>query len=118
LIIGYCSWFIFYYSNKEGARRRIGWFAFIGLGLFMLDGLIMHTLAYQSLLPDQWMNWYAPGGAVDTSGSTLHGIQWSRFLFIISLSVPAAGLYLMAYADYFKSRPDREKAYLDFSRDL
>jgi len=118
LIIGYCSWFIFYYSNKEGARHRIGWFAFIGLGLFMLDGLIMHTLAYQSLLPEQWMNWYAPGGVVDTSGATLHGIQWSRFLFIISLSVPAAGLYLMAYADYFKSRPDRERPYLAFARQL
>lgn len=118
LIIGYCSWFIFYYSNKPGAKQRLGIFAFIGVALFALDGLIMHTLAYQSLLPEQWMNWYAPNGVVDTRGASLHGIQWSRFLFIMSLALPAVGLYLMAYAAYFCGRADREPAYLHFARRL
>jgi transcriptional regulator with XRE-family HTH domain len=76
------------------------------------------VLAYQSLLPDQWMNWYAPGGVVDSRGATLHAIQWPRYLFIISLSLPALGLYLMAYADYFRGRPDRAPEYLDFARGL
>lgn len=116
LIIGYCSWFVFYYSNHEGAKKRLGVFALIGLALFLLDGLIMHVLAYQSLLPDQWMSWYAPGGVLDTRGAKLHAIQWPRYLFIISLSVPAVGLYLLAYADYFRDRADRTPAYLDFAR--
>lgn len=118
LIIGYCSWFVFYYSNHEGAKKRLGVFALIGLALFLLDGLIMHVLSYQSLLPDQWMNWYAPQGVVDTRGAKLHAIQWPRYLFIISLSLPALGLYLLAYADYFRDRPDRTPAYLAFTRAL
>lgn len=118
LIIGYCSWFVFYYSNHEGAKKRLGVFALIGLALFLLDGLIMHVLAYQSLLPDQWMSWYAPGGVVDSRGAKLHAIQWPRYIFIISLSLPAVGLYLMAYADYFRDRADRAPAYLAFARAL
>jgi hypothetical protein len=118
LIIGYCAWFVFYYSNKPGARRRLGVFAILGLGLFLLDGLIMHTLAYQSLLPEQWMHWYAPNGVVDTRGAALHAIQWPRFLFMIGLSVPAAGVFLLAYADYFAGRPDRSPEYLDWVRAL
>ncbi|SFQ33042.1 hypothetical protein [Variovorax sp. 770b2] len=118
LIIGYCSWFVFYYSNHKGARKRLGIFALVGLALFLLDGLIMHVLAYQSLLPDQWMSWYAPGGSVDTRGAKLHAIQWPRYLFIISLSLPALGLYLIAYADYFRDRADRAADYLAFTRRL
>jgi hypothetical protein len=118
LIVGYCSWFVFYYSNKPGAKNRLGWFALVGLGLFLLDGLIMHTLAYQSLLPEQWMHWYAPNGVVDTRAASLHAIQWPRFLFIIALSAPAGGIFLMAYADYFATRPDQPSIYLDWARQL
>jgi len=118
LIVGYCSWFAFYYANHEGAKRHIGIFAWIALALFCLDGLIMHALSYQALLPDQWMNWYAPGGVVDTSGSALHAIQWPRYIFIMSLSLPAVGVFLIAYAHYFASRADREPAYRTFAWDL
>jgi hypothetical protein len=118
LIIGYCCWFAFYYANHEGAKKHIGIYAWIALGLFCLDGLIMHALSYQALLPEQWMNWYAPGGVVDTSGSALHAIQWPRYLFIMSLSLPAVGLFLMAYDHYFSSRADREPAYRAFVRAL
>ena len=118
LIVGYCSWFAFYYANHEGAKRHIGIFAWIALALFCLDGLIMHALSYQALLPGQWMNWYAPGGVVDTSGSALHAIQWPRYLFIMSLSVPAVGVFLIAYAHYFATRADREPDYRLFVRTL
>lgn len=118
LILGYCAWFIFYYSNHEGAKQRLGLFALVGFGLFILDGLIMHVLAYQSLLPDQWMGWYAPGGVIDDRGATLHAVQWPRFVFIMGLSLPAAGLYLIAYADYFRDRGDRPAAYRAWVRAL
>jgi len=118
LILGYCSWFAFYYANHEGAKRHIGVFAWVGLLLFCLDGLIMHALSYQALLPGQWMDWYAPGGVVDTRGAALHAIQWPRYLFIMSLSVPAVGLFLIAYAHYFARREDREPAYRAFARSL
>lgn len=118
LIIAYCSWFAFYAGNHEGANRFIGLYAWIALGLFVLDGLIMHALSYQSLLPSQWMDWYAPSGVVDTSGSRLHAIQWPRFGFLMSLSLPAIGLFLMAYSHYFSVRPDREPDYLAFVQSL
>jgi len=118
LIVGYCSWFVFYYSNTEGARRWLGAFAVLGIALFLLDGLIMHVLAYQSLLPERWMSWYAPGGVVDTRGAVLHAIQWPRYLFIVGLSIPTVGFYLIAYADYFSVRQDYEPAYLEFVRQL
>jgi hypothetical protein len=104
LMIGYCAWFVFYYANQPGARRWWGGFAIVGLALFLLDGLVMHVLSYQSLLPDQWMSWYAPDGVVDTRGAVLHAIDWPRFLFMIGLSAPAAGVLLLAYVDYFESR--------------
>jgi hypothetical protein len=119
LIVGYCLWFYFYAGNHGRPASR--WFtavAMVSLGIFVLDGLIMHALSYQSLLPEQWASWYAPGGVVDTSGSRLHAIQPARFLFIMSLSVPAIGLYLLAYADYCGAREDADPAYLDRVRPL
>ncbi|MBL8844269.1 MAG: hypothetical protein JNN24_00735 [Hyphomicrobium zavarzinii] len=116
LIAGYCLWFAFYWGNHEGAKRYIGVYAVLSLALFILDGLIMHALAYQAILPDRWMEWYAPGGVVDTSGSKLHAIEWPRYLFIMSLSAPAVGLYLIAYADYFATRSDKTPEYRAFGR--
>jgi hypothetical protein len=118
LMIGYCSWFVFYYGNHEGAKKHIGLFAWFGFLLFCLDGLIMHALSYQALLPDQWMSWYAPGGVVDTSGSALHAIQWPRYIFIMGLSIPVAGVFLIAYSHYFATRADREPEYRLFARSL
>ena len=118
LIFGYCLWFAFYYANREGARRHIGIYAWVALGLFCLDGLVMHALSYQSLLPDRWIDWYAPNGVVDMSGTRLHAIQWPRYAFIMSLAVPVTGLFLTACAQYFGTRPDRPADYGRFAREL
>lgn len=118
LIIAYCAWFAFYYANHAGAKKHIVVYAWLALVLFCLDGLIMHVLSYQVLLPNQWMNWYAPGGVIDTSGSTLHAIQWPRYLFIMSLSVPAVGVFLIAYTHYFAVRPEYTAEYRAFVRAL
>lgn len=114
LIIAYCCWFYFYQANHGARHRHLMVVAVIALILFALDGLIMHVLAYQALQPDQWMSWYAPGGVVDTRGAGLHAMQWPRFLFILSLSIPAVGIYLVAYAQYFSQRSDYEDDYLYF----
>ncbi|MCS6995464.1 MAG: hypothetical protein NZ533_00645 [Casimicrobiaceae bacterium] len=118
LTIAYCLWFAFYFGNKPGAKRHIGVYAWLGLGLFLLDGLIMHALSYQQLFPERWMEWYAPGGVVDTSGRHLHAIDWPRFAFMIALSAPAIGLFLLAYAQYFSVRSDKPRHYLDRVRAL
>lgn len=117
LIIG-CLWYAFYYANHDGVRQPVRWYAIGALVLFSSDGLVMHVLSYQSILPQQWMSWYAPNGVVDTSGSSLYAIHWSHFLFIMSLSIPTVGLFLLAYAEYFSARTDYEGTYLSFVRGL
>ncbi|WP_321949244.1 MULTISPECIES: hypothetical protein [unclassified Paraburkholderia] len=118
LIVGYCCWFAFYQVNHAGAKKRIGLYAWVALALFFLDGLIMHALSYQELLPQQWTQWYAPVGDVDTRGASLHAIEWARYMFIMGLSVPGVGVFLLVYAQYFAGRTDREAAYLAFARGL
>ena len=118
LIVAYCCWFAFYYANHPGAKKYIGAYAWIAFALFCVDGLIMHALSYQALLPDQWMGWYAPNGVVDTRGAALHAIDWPRYLFIMSLSMPAVGVFLIAYAQYFEPRADQEPDYRAFARSL
>lgn len=118
LIVGYCLWFVFYEANHEGAKQYVGFYAVMSLAIFALDGLIMHVLAYQAILPGEWMSWYAPGGVVDTSGTKLHAIEWARYLFIMSLSAPAVGLFLLAYSEYLTVRRDKTREYLEFARDL
>jgi hypothetical protein len=118
LIVAYCLWFAFYFANHAGAKRYIGIYAWIAFALFCMDGLIMHALAYQSLLPDRWMDWYAPGGHVDTRGSSLHAIQWPRYLFIMSLAAPAVGIFLQAYSEYFKVRDNHSAEYRAFAQRL
>ena len=118
LIVAYCAWFVFYYANHAGAKRHVGVFAWLGLLLFCLDGLIMHALSYQALLPDQWMTWYAPQGVVDNSGLALHAIQWPRYVFIMGLSVPVIGVFLIAYAHYVATRADRSEDYRRFAQRL
>jgi hypothetical protein len=118
LIAAYCLWFAFYWENHEGAKRHIGLYAVAALGLFLMDGLIMHVLSYQAIQPEKWMEWYAPGGVIDTGGGRLHAIEWPRFLFIVSLSVPAIGIFLVAYADYLATHAGRSPEYLAFARRL
>ncbi len=118
LLLAYCLWYVFYESNRARAKRRVGLYAWGALLLFCLDGLIMHALSYQALLPGRWMNWYAPSGVADTRGATLHAIEWARYAFIMGLSVPVIGVFLIAYAHYFSGRRDCDVGYLVFAREL
>lgn len=118
LIIAYTLWFVFYFKNHEGASHSIAVFGMVGLGLMLFDGFIMHVLSYQSLLPEQWMGWYAPNGQIDNTGSGIHAYQWQRFGYIIVLSLVMIGAYLMAYADYFNPRADKSGDYLSWARGM
>ena len=122
LIVAYCLWFFFYSRHHDATSTArpawIGWLGVIALGLFALDGLIMHALTVQAIAPEQWMAWYTPGGQVDTSGSQIHRVEWGRYAFIMGLSAPMTGLFLWAYADYFAVRPDITTDYLAFTRQV
>ncbi|MEW5824803.1 MAG: hypothetical protein AB1766_10760 [Pseudomonadota bacterium] len=119
LIIGYLAWFTFYFKNHgEHSPNWAGWLGGFGLVMFLLDGFIMHVLAFQGLLPDQWASWFAPGGQVDMSGTGIHAWQAGRFGFYLAMSATVFGAFLMAYADYFAPRADRPAPYRAFVHQL
>ncbi|OYY73553.1 MAG: hypothetical protein B7Y40_08890 [Gammaproteobacteria bacterium 28-57-27] len=119
LTIGYLAWFAFYLKNHgEHAPGWIFWLGAFGLAMFLLDGFIMHMLTYQGLHPEQWLEWYTPGGHVDMSGAGIHAYELPRFGFFMAMSVTVFGAFMIAYGDYFKVRTDRSPAYLAFARSL
>lgn len=119
LTIGYLAWFTFYMKN-HGSHTPVWayWLGVFGLSMFLLDGFIMHVLAYQGLHPEQWLAWYTPGGKADMSGTGIHTYELPRFGFFMVMSVTVFGAFLVAYGDYFKVRADRTPDYLAFARRL
>lgn len=119
LMVGYLAWFVFYLKNHgEHAPGWIFWLGVFGFAMFLLDGFIMHVLAYQALHPEQWLAWYTPGGQVDMSGTGIHAYQLPRLGFLMAMSVTVFGAFMIAYGDYFRVRTDRSPAYLAFARSL
>ncbi len=119
LTVGYLAWFTFYLKN-HGAKAPgwIFWLGLFGLLMFLLDGFIMHVLAYQGLHPEQWLSWYTPNGQVDMSGHHIHAYQLPRWGFFMAMSATVFGAFLIAYGDYFRVRADRSPVYLAFARQL
>lgn len=118
--IAYTLWFIFYFKNHdvEQAQRASDytvWWATAALVLLLFDGFIMHVLAYQSLFPGKWMQWYAPKGLPDMSGTGIHAFDLARYGFFMVMSLTMTGVFLLGYARYFRARPDFPGEYLDLA---
>ncbi len=77
----------------------------------------MHAFANESIQPEQWMNWYAPNGMIDTSGTVLH-IDLLRLTFMVSLSAPITGIFLLNYVDYTSKCDGHTAEYLAFVKNL
>ena len=114
LIVGYTTFYWYYYANKKGGGKLIGLFSFVVL---IFAGVLMHVFSVEAIQPEQWMNWYAPGGAVDTSGLNFH-MDPVRLLFMVSLSAPVLGIFLQNYSDFLSTRKDFTEAYIAFTRAL
>jgi len=116
LIVGYTMFYWYYYANKKAATgsRLIG---IVSFALLLFAGVLMHVFAVESIQPEQWMQWYAPGGVVDTSGTNFH-LEPVRLLFFLSLSAPAIGIFLQNYGDFLSTRSDFTGDYVAFARRL
>ncbi|QFY43377.1 hypothetical protein F6R98_12740 [Candidatus Methylospira mobilis] len=102
LLAAYWAMYHRYFASKDNAddQQSGRWSLVASLVLLLLVGFIMHVLVSQMLRPELWMGWYAPGGHIDSTGSTLHEFNLWRFIYFISLSVPVIGAWLIAYRQY------------------
>ena len=116
LSVAYLLIYLFYYKNEDMTQIKTKFLGsmILSLALFLLVGLIMHTLTNQMLSPDEWMEWYAPKGQIDASGTQLHSIHWARFIFMIALAAPVTGAWLYGYRHYISVRPGSDSGYLEF----
>ncbi|PLX41724.1 MAG: hypothetical protein C0608_05045 [Deltaproteobacteria bacterium] len=113
IMLGFLALYVFYLKGRNGTSGggMFGWFT---LGAVLFAGVIMHMLAMQSLHPEEWVKWYAPGGVMDTSGWAFNAFSIERFLHFIVPAFINTGIFMMLYAWYFKPRSDMDGAYLDW----
>lgn len=116
LIAGYITYYWYDYANKKGTSSSglIGTVSFL---ILVFCGILMHNFAVQSIQPDQWQAWYAPGGVVDTSGLNFH-IDVVRLAFLVSLAVPVVGIFLQNYSQFLGTRSDIAPGYIAFTKKL
>lgn len=121
LILGYWAMYLYYFKNRGRSLQeapRVRWAMPVSVLLLLVVGFIMHVLTTQMLYPEQWMQWYAPDGRLDTSGSGIHAFNVWRFLFFIGMSAPVVGAWLLAYRRFFAVRRDLDQDYLDWAAGL
>lgn len=116
MITAYILWYWYYYANKSNSSMA-GLIGLVSFVAFIGAGVLMHAFANESIQPEQWMNWYAPNGVIDTSGTNLH-IDVLRLAFMVSLSAPVVGIFLLNYTDYTSKCDGYTQEYLAFVKGL
>lgn len=113
LVLGYIMYYWYYYANKkkEGGGKLIGIVSFF---ILVIAGVLMHNFAVTSIMPNEWMNMYAPNGIVDNSGWTFN-IDTIRLIFMVSLSLPVVGIFLQNYSRFLSTRDDFNKDFLIYT---
>jgi len=116
LVVGYMMFYWFYYANKAkaGGGKLIG---FISFGILVFAGILMHNFAVTSIMPNEWMNMYAPNGVVDNSGWTFN-VDMVRLVFMVSLAIPVVGIFLQNYSRFLSTREDFSKEFIDYTAGL
>lgn len=116
LIVGYIMYYWYYYANKakEGGGKLIGIISFL---ILVFAGVMMHNFAVTSIMPNEWMNMYAPNGIVDTSGTTFN-VDVIRLAFMVSLSIPVVGIFLQNYSRFLSTRSDFSKSFIEYTASI
>jgi hypothetical protein len=116
LIVGYIMYYWYYYANKrnEGGGKLI---SIISFGLLVFAGVLMHNFAVTSIMPNDWMNMYAPNGVVDNSGWTFN-VDTVRLAFMVSLAIPVTGIFLQNYSRFVSTRDDFSEEFVEYTASL
>ncbi len=116
LVVGYSMYYWYYYANKktEGGGKLIGIISFL---ILVFAGLLMHNFAVTSIMPNDWMNMYAPNGVVDNSGWTFN-MNIVRLVFMVSLAIPVVGIFLQNYSLFLSTREDFSEEFVSYTANL
>ena len=116
MVVGYCMYYWYYYAHKaqQTGHSLIG---FVSFGILVFAGILMHNFAVTSIMPQQWMNMYAPNGVVDTSGWTFN-MDVVRLAFMVSLSIPVIGIFLQNYSRFLSTRKDFDQSFIGYTASL
>ncbi|MGB7401091.1 MAG: hypothetical protein WA916_00815 [Arcobacter sp.] len=116
LVLGYILYYWYFFVNKKtnGGGKLIGIISFL---ILIFAGVLMHNFAVTSLMPNDWMNMYAPNGIVDNSGWTFN-VDIVRLIFMLSLSIPVVGLFLQNYSRFLSTREDFSKIFVEYTASL
>lgn len=116
LVVGYVMYYWYYYANKktEGGGKLIG---IISFAILVFAGILMHNFAVTSIMPNDWMNMYAPNGVVDNSGWTFN-MDLVRLIFMVSLSIPVVGIFLQNYSRFLSTRKDFSESFVEYTASL
>lgn len=116
LIVAYIIYYWYYYANKkdEGGGKLIG---IISFALLVFSGLLMHNFAITSIMPNEWMNMYAPNGVVDNSGWTFN-MDLIRLAFMVSLAIPVVGIFLQNYSRFLSTKEDFSPKFIEYTASL
>ncbi|MGB3752016.1 MAG: hypothetical protein WA945_10650 [Arcobacteraceae bacterium] len=113
LVLGYIMYYWYYFANKKtvGGGKLIG---IISFSILIVCGVLMHSFAVTSIMPNEWMNMYAPNGVIDNSGWTFN-IKTVRLIFLLSLSIPIVGIFLQNYSRFLSTREDFNKDFIEYT---
>jgi hypothetical protein len=116
LVVGYSMYYWYYYANRkhEGGGKLIGIISFL---ILVCAGVLMHNFAVTSIMPNEWMNMYAPNGVVDNSGWTFN-MDIIRLAFIVSLAIPVVGIFLQNYSRFLSTRKDFSPTFVEYCASL
>jgi hypothetical protein len=116
LVVAYIMYYWYYYANKkhEGGGKLIG---IISFALLVFSGLLMHNFAVTSIMPNEWMNMYAPNGVVDNSGWTFN-MNIIRLAFMVSLAIPVVGIFLQNYSRFLSTKEDFSPEFIQYTASL
>ncbi|MCX6640445.1 MAG: hypothetical protein NTW14_08200 [bacterium] len=114
MMIGYSFVYVFYLGRLKTDGKGYTLYGILALGLFLLAGVIIHSISVGLIQPEKWLSWYVRNGTVDVTGAHLHAFQLSRFLHFIVPAFVMTGIFLMLYNWYFRSRDDMDQAHLNW----
>ncbi|MCX7673587.1 MAG: hypothetical protein N2Z63_08330 [Thiobacillaceae bacterium] len=114
LVAYWLLWLHYGLVRKAGEASASVFWGWISFALFLAVGFVMHLLTSQMLYPDEWLQWYAPDGVIDASGSGAHAYNPARYAFFILLSLPVTGAWLLGCRQYLAGRAEEDATYIEF----